>query len=51
MRFPSDWQKESWEPGEIHLSGGNDYLVPFLLDVGPEEGYVPLVEPEEADAE
>lgn len=35
IKFPSDWQKEDWAPGEIHMKGGEDYLVPFVLDTGP----------------
>ena len=32
IQFPSDWHKEKWDPGELHLSGGKDYLVPFVHD-------------------
>ena len=29
MKWPGDLVKVKWSPGEISLTGGEDYLVPF----------------------
>ena len=46
MRFPDDWEKGAWEPGEIYKTDGKDYLVPFILDHGP-KAFETQREPEE----
>ena len=48
IRFPSDWEKEAWEPGEINKTDGSEYLVPFILDDGP-KAYKKEREPEEEE--
>ena len=29
MRWPHDFSKTRWAPGEMSMSGGEDYLMPF----------------------
>ena len=50
IKFPTEWSQESWEPGSIQIGHGTEYLVPFVLDVGPKGfDYSTLVEVEDKD--
>ena len=46
IRFPGDWDRNTWVTGKIPELDGEGYLVPFILDEGP-KGYKKLQEPEE----
>ena len=48
LSLPQAWVKEPWKKGEVHTSGGESFLVLFILDQG-KEGYTPEIEPEEGE--
>ena len=37
MKWPGDLVKVKWSPGEISLTGGEDYLVPFDAKNQPQQ--------------
>ena len=47
MEWPRDFSKVKWKPGELTMSGGEDYLVPF----GPQKAIKSQPQKEESKSQ